>query len=267
MKLRWISQLWRQRELITRLTQREIQTRYRGSVVGWGWTILTPLLMLTIYTFVFSSIFKARWESTAELGSAGFALNIFTGMVVFGLFSECATRAPTLITSNSNYVTKVRFPLETLGCTVLGNGLFHAFTSLVILLAFRIVATGSFPWSSLCLPVVWLPYLLLALAMTWILSALGVYLRDLGQVVTVATSALMFMSAVFYPLSALPERWAPLFKLNPIAWWIEETRALIVLNHWPNPAAIVAQLLAAILICEAALLLFRKASRGFADVL
>jgi lipopolysaccharide transport system permease protein len=267
MRLSWIGQLWQQRELITRLTQREVQTRYRGSVVGWGWTILTPLLMLTIYTFVFSSIFKARWESTAELGSAGFALNIFTGMVVFGLFSECATRAPTLITSHSNYVTKVRFPLETLGCTVVGNGLFHALTSLVILLVFRLAATGSFPWSSICLPLVWLPYVLLALAMTWILSALGVYLRDLGQVVTVATSALMFMSAVFYPLSALPERWAPLFKLNPIAWWIEETRALIVLDHWPNPGVVTIQLVGAIVICELALRLFRKASRGFADVL
>jgi lipopolysaccharide transport system permease protein len=86
-------------------------------------------------------------------------------------------------------------------------------------------------------------------------------------VVTVATSALMFMSAVFYPLSALPERWAPLFKLNPIAWWIEETRALIVLNHWPNPGVVVIQLAGAIVICELALRLFRKASRGFADVL
>lgn len=267
MRFGWMGQLWQQRELITRLTQREVQTRYRGSVVGWGWTILTPLLMLSIYTFVFSSIFKARWESTAELGAPGFALNIFTGMVVFALFSECATRAPSLITSNSNYVTKVRFPLETLACTVVGNGLFHAITSLVILLVFRLIATGSFPWSSLCLPLVWLPYIMIALAMTWILSALGVYLRDLGQVVTVATSALMFMSAVFYPLSALPERWAPLFKLNPIAWWIEETRALIVLNQWPNPGVITLQLAGAIVICELALHLFRKASRGFADVL
>lgn len=263
----WISQVWRQRELITRLTQREVQTRYRGSLVGWGWTILTPLLMLSIYTFVFSSIFKARWDNAAELGPAGFALNIFTGMVVFGLFSECATRAPSLITSNSNYVTKVRFPLETLGCTVVGNGLFHALTSLVILLVFRLIATGAFPWSSICLPLVWMPFILLALAMTWTLSALGVYLRDLGQIVTVATSGLMFMSAVFYPLSALPQRWAPLFRINPIAWWIEETRSLIVLDRWPNFGIILLQIAAGLLICELSLRLFHKASRGFADVL
>jgi lipopolysaccharide transport system permease protein len=137
----------------------------------------------------------------------------------------------------------------------------------VILLLFRLATTGSFPWSSICLPLVWLPYLLLALAMTWILSALGVYLRDLSQVVTVATSALMFLSAVFYPLSALPQRWAPLFKLNPIAWWIEQTRALIVHNHWPNLAVIALQLLGSLTICELALRGFRKASRGFADVL
>ena len=259
--------LWRQRELIARLTQRDILMRYRGSLMGWGWTLLNPLLMLAIYTFVFSTVFKARWQVGEQLGSAGFALNIFAGMVVFGLFAECVNKAPGLITANSNYVTKVRFPLETLGCAALASALFHAITSTLILLIFRLVVSGSIPWSALLLPVAWLPYLLMTLAITWLLSALGVYLRDLNQFVMVGTSALMFMSAVFYPLSALPPRVQALFHLNPIASWVEQTRSLVIAGHPPDPLSLGVTLITGLLVCELSLRLFQKASRGFADVL
>ncbi|MFM7674799.1 MAG: ABC transporter permease [Synechococcus sp.] len=267
MQLTFIRRLWNNRELIIRLAQRDILLRYRGSMVGWGWTLLNPLMMLAIYTFVFSTIFKARWESSANLGSAGFALNIFAGMVVFGLFAECANKAPALITSNSNYVTKVRFPLETLACSTLLSALFHASTSLGILLVFRMVVIGSVPWSGLLLPVAWLPFLLLTLAGTWLVAALGVYLRDLNQFMVVATSALTFMSAVFYPLSALPKPLIPIFRLNPVANWVEQTRSLLILNELPSPLSLGAGIASALLICELSLRLFQKASRGFADVL
>ena len=267
MKPSFISRIWQQRELILRLAQRDVLLRYRGSLVGWGWTLLNPLMMLAIYTFVFSTIFKARWELNKDLGPAGFALNIFAGMVVFALFSECANKAPALITSNSNYVTKVRFPLEALGCATVLSALFHAATSALILLVFRVIVTGSFPWSALLLPVVWLPYVMGTLAATWLLSGLGVYLRDLNQFVVVATSALMFMSAVFYPLAALPQRWAPIFRLNPIASWVEQTRSVIVLDHLPSVGALAIELTIACVVCEWSLRLFNKAGRGFADVL
>lgn len=266
-RMTFTGRIWKQRELIVRLAQREILARYRGSLVGWGWTLLNPLLMLAIYTFVFSTIFKARWESSQDLGSAGFALNIFAGMVVFGLFAECANKAPALITSNSNYVTKVRFPLEALGCSTILSALFHASTSLAILMVFRIVVIGSFPWSSLLLPIVWLPYLLLTLAATWLVSAMGVYLRDLNQFMVVATSALTFMSAVFYPISALPKALIPIFRLNPVANWVEQTRSLLILDQLPNAIGLTVEIVAAALICELCLQLFQKASRGFADVL
>jgi lipopolysaccharide transport system permease protein len=267
LRLIFTRRIWEQRELIARLAQREILSRYRGSLMGWGWTLLNPLLMLAIYTFVFSTIFKARWESSQELGSAGFALNIFAGMVVFGLFAECANKAPALIISNSNYVTKVRFPLEALGCSTILSALFHASTSLVILLVFRVIAVGSFPWYSVTLPLVWLPYLLITLAATWLVSAMGVYLRDLNQFIVVATSALTFLSAVFYPISALPKNLIPFFRLNPVANWVEQTRDLLIQNHAPNPLLLTLEIAVAALACELSLRLFIKASRGFADVL
>jgi lipopolysaccharide transport system permease protein len=250
-----------------RLAQRDILSRYRGSLIGWGWTLLNPLMMLVIYTFIFSTVFKARWETSQELGSAGFALNIFAGMTVFGLFAECANNAPALITSNSSYATKVRFPLEVLGCSVVLSALFHASTSIAILLIFRFLVTHSLPLAALLLPLVWLPYLLLTLAGTWLVSALGVYLRDLNQFMAVAVSALTFLSAIFYPISALPKQLVPFFRLNPVANWVEQTRSLLILDKVPNALFLGLEIGGALLICELSLRLFQKASRGFADVL
>lgn len=267
MQLTFIQRVWKHRELTVGLAQRDILMRYRGSLVGWGWTLLNPLMMLSIYTFIFSAVFKSRWETSQDLGSAGFALNIFAGMVVFGLFAECANKAPALITSNSNYATKVRFPLEVLGSSVVLSALFHASTSLAILLVFRLIVLHSLPLSTLALPAVWLPYLLFTLAGTWLISALGVFLRDLNQFTTVAVSALTFLSAIFYPISALPKELIPIFKLNPVATWVEQTRSLIVLGRFPNPAVIALEIAVSLLICELSLRLFQKASRGFADVL
>ncbi|MEB3195106.1 MAG: ABC transporter permease [Cyanobacteriota bacterium] len=267
MPLLLLLRLWNHHELIACLTQREILLRYRGSLLGWGWTLLNPLMMLAIYTFVFSTIFKARWESTDHLGPEGFALNIFAGMVVFNLFAECANKAPALITSNRNYVTKIRFPLETLGCSTLLSSLFHACTSLIILLIFRIAVMGSIPWKVLLLPVVWLPYLLLTLAGTWLLAALGVYLKDLNQFMVIVTTALTFLSGIFYPLSALPSPLIPIFRLNPLATWVEQTRGLLIMNDIPSALQMVAASIGALVACELSLRLFKRASLGFADVL
>ncbi|PWL22609.1 MAG: sugar ABC transporter permease [Synechococcus sp. XM-24] len=266
MRTTFAGAIFSHRDLIKRLAQREILMRYRGSVAGWGWTLINPLMMLAIYTFVFSTIFKARWESSADLGSAGFALNIFAGMIAFSTFAECINRAPSLITSNANYVTKVRFPLETLGCSVLINAIFHATTSLGVLLAFKLIATGALSWVVILLPIAWTPYILSTLAFVWLLSAAGVYLRDLNQFVVVATSALTFLSAIFYPISALPENLIPIFRLNPVADWVESTRSLLIMDQIPNFNTLVVKAALAAIFCEGSYRLFRKASRGFADV-
>ena len=194
--MRFIRSLLRSRELWWRLSEREIAGRYRGSILGWGWSLLTPLLMLGVYTFVFSTVFKARWGDLEQAGSLGFAINLFAGLITFNIFAESASQAPTLILGNANYVTKVIFPLETLSAVSVTAALFHACTSTVILLAFELIAIHQVPLTVLWLPFVWLPYVLGCLAMSWCISALGVFLRDLGQVIGVMVSMLMFMSAV-----------------------------------------------------------------------
>lgn len=255
------------RSLLWRLTQREVIGRYRGSILGWSWSLLNPLLMLGVYTFVFSTVFKARWPDLQQAGPLGFAINLFAGLIVFGLFSECVSRAPTLILSQPSYVTKVVFPLEVLSGVAVGAATFHACTSLVVLAGFELIATGTMPVTALWLPLVWMPLILGCLALCWLLSALGVFLRDLPQLVSVSLSMLMFLSAVFYPISALPERWQPLLLANPLVIIIEQTRQVLVRGQQPSARYLLIGMPVALFCCELCFRLFQKARRGFADVI
>lgn len=265
--LRFPAPLWRQRQLTLRLIRRELASRYQGSALGWGWSLLTPLLMLAVYTFVFSQVFQARWSDLEQLGSVGFAINLFAGLIVFNLFSETITRAPQLVLANPNYVTKVLFPLEILAVVNVAAAAVHALLSAAVLALFHLLALHSLPVTVLWLPLVWLPLLGGCLALCWLLAAVGVYLRDVGQVVGVISSMLLFLSAVFYPLSALPPAWRPWLALNPLVLVIEQTRRVTVSGLPPSPAYLLLGVCAALIACELSFRLFEKARRGFADVL
>ncbi len=267
LRLRFPGALLQHRELLWQLCVREVQGRYRGSILGWSWTLITPLLTLAVYTFVFSQVFQARWGDIKDSGPLVFAINLFAGLIVFNLFSETATKAPSLILSNSNLVTKVIFPLEILAAAIVLTGLFHAFTSLAVLVIFQFIAKGSIPITILWLPVIWLPLFGSCLALGWLLSALGVFLRDLGQVIGVAVNLLMFLSAVFYPLSALPPQWQPLLRLNPLVLVIEQTRLVAINGQAPSLAYLGWGSLLTLLFCELSFRAFQKGQRGFADVL
>ena len=270
--------LWRQRELWWRLSRREVHGRYRGSMLGWGWSLITPLSMLTVYTFVFSQVFQARWGDLQQSGPLIFAINLFVGLIVFNLFSETANQTPDLVVRNSNLVTKVIFPLEILPAVTVVAAFFHAVTSLAVLFAFQIangflsvdssnIANYGIQPTLLWLPLVWFPLLSGCLAMGWMLSALGVYLRDLSQVVGVTINLLMFLSAVFYPLSALPERWQPLLMLNPLVIIIDQTRQVCVDGLIPSLSYLAIGILLGLVLCEITYRAFQKARKGFADVL
>lgn len=265
--LNFPSAIWRYRDLAWALSARQVQGRYRGSALGRGWSILNPLLMLAVYTFVFSSVFQARWGDLQQAGPLGFAINLFAGLITFNLFSETITQAPQLILSNANYATKVVFPLEILALANIVSAVFHAIASLGVLVAFELMATGGIPITIVLLPVVWLPLILGCLALSWVLSALGVFLRDIGQVVGVATNMLMFLSAVFYPLSALPAKWQKVLTLNPLVVIIEQTRRVAVSGKAPSTTYLIIGITGSLLLCELAYRFFQRARRGFADVL
>lgn len=259
--------LWIHRELWWRLTEREVLGRYRGSALGIGWSFITPLAMLTVYTFVFSQVFKARWGGLEEAGPLGFAVNLFAGLIVFNLFSECVNRAPGLVVANPNYVKKVVFPLEVLGSVAVGSAGFHAITSLIILVVFELIAFHQVPITLLWLPLVWLPLLLGSLAATWILSSAGVFLRDIGQLIGVGLNMLMFLSPIFFPISALPAHWQPILALNPLAHVIEQTRRVAVQGLNPNLNYLATGILLTALGCELGFRAFQKSKGAFADVI
>jgi lipopolysaccharide transport system permease protein len=256
--------------LTLQLIRREIVGRYRGSALGILWSLITPLLMLAVYTFVFGSVFKARWTG-AGAGDGGsmadFAITLFAGLTVFQIFGEVIPRAPTLILSNPSYVKKVVFPLEILAPVALGSALFHAGVSLVVLLGFQILYQGHIALTAPLVLIVIAPYALLILGLSWFLASIGVFWRDVGQLLGTVVTALMFLSPIFYPLSALPEWLQPWLALNPIALPVEEARNLLIFGKLPDFAALSAYSTAAMLVAWLGYLWFQKTRRGFADVL
>jgi lipopolysaccharide transport system permease protein len=259
---------WHNRHLIWRLTERDILSRYKGSAIGAGWSAITPLAMLAVYTFVFSQVFRARWGSLDEHGPAGFAVNLFAGLIVFTIFSECVGKAAGLITSNPNYVKKVIFPLDALSWVTVGSALFHGLISIAILLIFELVVTmRSIPLTVLWLPIVWVPLILGTQACVLLLSAAGVFLRDIGQATNIGLNMIMFLSPIFFPLSALPPRWQPILGLNPLAIIIEETRKVMIQGSQPSFTVMVTGIITSYLCCVLAFKTFSKAQRAFADVI
>jgi len=263
-----IVSLWSNSRLLKDLTWREISGRYRGSWLGISWSILQPLLMLAVYTFVFSVVFGAKWSTSAvPAGKFDFALFVFVGVLLHAILGEAITRSSTLIVGNANYVKKVIFPLEILPVTVIGTAAFHAVIAIGILLAGVVLLGGGLHWTVLWLPLLVLPLLVLSLGLAWGLAALGVFLRDTAQVTGVLASVLMFLAPVFYPVSALPASLRGWLYLNPLTFVIEQARAVIFAGQAPNLPMLALYFGIALLVAQLGYWSFQKSRNGFADVL
>ncbi|MFN7834381.1 MAG: ABC transporter permease [Burkholderiaceae bacterium] len=261
-----VRSLWQHRSLIRALIKREVVGRYQGSVMGIVWSFLNPLFMLGVYTFVFSVVFKARWGG-GEGSKTEFALVLFAGLIVFNLFAECVTRAPNLILAHANYVKKVVFPLEILPVVSLGAAFFHAAISLLVWLVFYVLLFGWPQPSALLLPLIFAPLMLMTLGASWALASLGVYLRDVGQLIGLVMTVLMFLSPIFYPLSALPVAYQPLLALNPLAPAIEWARTVLYWGQMPDIRLLGVYWALTALTAWGGYAWFQKTRKGFADVL
>lgn len=258
--------LWRNRGLIHASAKREILGRYRGSALGLLWSFFNPLFMLAVYSFVFSVVFKARWNVESD-SKTEFALVLFSGLIVFNLFAECINRAPSLILGNVNYVKKVVFPLEILPVVNLVSALFHGLVSLGVWLLAYLVFFGLPHATVLFLPLVMLPFFLFIMGLSWALSSLGVFLRDVSQFIGVITTVMLFMSPVFYPVTALPEDYRNLLYLNPFTPVIEQTRDVLFWGKNPDFFMLGIYWLASAFIAWLGFAWFQKTRKGFADVL
>jgi lipopolysaccharide transport system permease protein len=257
---------WRYASLIGQFARREIDARYRQSLLGAVWAFVTPLLMLGVYTLVFRFVFKLRWGSAGDESDLTFALRLFAGLAVFNFFAECVNRAPRLILDQPHLVKKVIFPLEILPWISAVAALANLAVSLLLLLLFGAWDQGGLPPSALALPLVLLPLLPLCLGLGWLLAAVGTYVRDVGQVLGMLVSLLMFLSPVFFPVEALPAALRPWMFLNPLALPITQTRQVLLDGQWPDGSALLLHFLVCCLLALLGAVFFRAARKGFADV-
>ena len=257
---------WHHRGLVLSLIRRDVLGRYRGSVMGVLWSFFNPLFMLGVYTFVFSVVFGARWEVGAQ-SKADFALVLFAGLLIFNVFSECVTRAPTIVLANPHYVKKIVFPLEVLPWVALGSALFHAIVSLGVWLLGFAVVRGLPPPTALVLPLVLAPLTLLVLGLMWLLAALGVYVRDISQLVGILTTTLMFLTPIFYPEEIIPDEFDFLVKYNPMAPLIRSYRRVLLEGRMPDWRGLALTTVFATACFILGYWWFERTKKAFADVI
>ena len=261
-----VASLWDNRSLVGASVKREVFGRYRGSFLGIAWSFFNPLFMLVVYTFVFSSVLKARWDSEST-SHVEFALVLFAGLMVFNLFAESIGKAPSLIIGNVNYVKKVIYPLEILPYVTVGSALFHFVVSLIVWLCAYAIFYGVPHWTVIYLPLVILPFCILIVGLSWMLASLGVFLRDVSQFIGVVITAMMFLSPIFYPASALPEAYRPLLYLSPVTPVVEMAREVLFWGRQPDFGLLAVSYVVACIVAWLGFAWFQKTRKGFADVL
>jgi lipopolysaccharide transport system permease protein len=261
-----IASFWRNRILIASLVEREVIGRYRGSYLGIFWSLLNPLIMLLIYTFVFGEVFNVRWGLGSN-SKTEFATILFAGLIVFNFFAECIIRAPSTVLLNVSYVKKVVFPLEILPIVTIGAALFHMVLSILVWFVFSLYTLGLPPTTVVFFPMAVIPLLFFSLGLSWFLSSLGVYLRDISQVIGLSVTALMFLSPIFYPLSSLPQQYQFIFELNPLTPAIEIARGVLVKGELPGTQYFLLYSLTMFLCAWLGFFWFQLTRKGFADVL
>lgn len=262
-----IESCYKNRQLIIQMIKREVIGRYKGSIIGLGWSFFNPILMLTVYTFVFSVVFKARWGIDTNESKTQFAVLLFVGMIIHGFFAEVISRAPSLILSNVNYVKKVVFPLEILPIISMGAALFHTLISVGVLLLAFMIFNGFLQWTAIFFPLVFLPFVFFTLGLAWIFASLGVFVRDITQAINLIVLILMFLSPVFYPITALPEEFKPWLLANPLTFIIEQSRVVLIAGDIPDFIGLMIYMLYSLLLMWLGFVWFQKTRKGFADVI
>ena len=257
--------IYRNRDLLRSLVRREIEGKYRASVLGKVWVIIYPLMMLGVYTFVFGGVYGARWAGSGSIQE--FVPMLYCGLIVHAIFAETVAKAPSIIVNNPNYVKKVIFPLELLPVTSLLTALFNAVISFGLLVLMVFIVKHQLNWTLMFAPLVLLPLILLTIGSAWFFAAMGVFFRDIEQFIGILMSTLLFLSPVFYSTDTAPLLARQLLKFNPLSYPIEEMRNVVLLGALPNWSAWLVNMLPAVLVAWAGLWVFERARPAFADVI
>ena len=261
----WMSAILH-RGLIAELARREISGRYRGASLGLFWSLASPFLLLLIYTFAFGTIMGGRWPEP-KADDTHFSVVLFSGLIVYFLLSECMVRAPDLVVGNPAFVKRVVFPLEILPWPMLLSALFHCLMNSIVFVILRVALDGAFDWTIVLLPLVLLPLAVFALGLSWFLASLAVYLRDVQQVVGMASMALLFLSSAMIPTSSVPPQYRIVFMLNPLTFIVDQARKVMIWGELPDWGGLAVYLVFALAFMYAGYAWFQLTKRGFADVL
>lgn len=254
------------RHLWLQLTRRNLAQRYRGSILGRLWSVAQPAFMLAIYTFVFSVVFQARWDTPTQ-GGLGFALVLFLGISVHGLLAESLIGSPHVLVSQPNFLKKVIFPVEVLPLVLVGTSIVSVAIQVGLLLGLHALSTQSLSASTLSLPLLFLPLVFAAMGFAWLLAGLAVFVRDVGHLTPMVSTVLLFLSPIFYPASRLPEPYSKLIYLSPLTWTLEAARAAVFAGVWPSPSFLCVSLLLGYAVALTGLCFFRTFRGDYADVL
>lgn len=254
-------------ELLTRLAKREYTVRFRGTVMGFAWAVLTPLLLAIAYTYVFVVVFNVRWVGAATEKGASFAVYLMLGLAVHGILAECLSRAPSLILANPSYVLRVVFPLEILSFTIIAPALVTASVNIAVAVVINLVLNGQLNATLVFAPLILLPYLVFVVAVVIIVSAIGVYLRDIAHVIGLVITLAMFLSPVFYSIEAVPIVMRRVMQFNPLTFPIEQLRAVVIGNMMPDVVGLIVYTAFSIISLALASTVFQRLRSGFADVL
>lgn len=262
----YLATIARYRDLISQLVRREFQSRFRGATLGVLWAVITPLITVLVFAFVFGVVFQAKWGGTQPT-TENFVIIVLVGMAVHGILAEALGRAPGAIVSQPAYVKKVVFPLEILPIVVTVNAVLNAaITLLVVLVASAVMNRGLDP-TVLLLPIVLLPYIVLIAGVVLFVSAIGVYIRDMTQIVSMVTMLALFLAPIFYPITAVPEQYRYLLYLNPLTFIVEQARLVALFGGMPDWPGLGIYAAAAVLVAWLGYCWFQKARNGFADVI
>lgn len=265
--LTWMRSIAAYRSLIWQLALRDVRARYRGTHLGLLWSLLTPLLLLAVYTFVFCGVMKAKWNAAEPENYFAFALTLFAGLTAFNLFSETLARAPGLVLNCPNYVKKVVFPLEILPVISVLTALCTFIASFAVLVIGQCAIQGAPSWTIALFPLTLLPAILLALGLGWLLASVGVFLRDIGQSIGLVMQLLVFMTPVFYPVSAIPPSLRPVLVYNPLAVSVESFRQVVLWGQLPDWPMLAVASAIGLLVCQLGFAFFMRTKKAFADVL
>ena len=262
-----LSSFLKNKSLIYKFSKREIIGKYRGSIFGIGWSILQPLFMLTIYTFIFSKILKVQWTNSATGAKESFPLFAFSGMIILNFFSDTIIRSTTALPTNSNYVKKTMFPIDILGWTTVISSYFHLLIGILLLLIAELIIKRSIPLTAIISPFYFIPTFIMLIGLSWILMSAGAYIKDLSQAVPIATTILSFTAPVFYPLESVPASLRAYIYLNPLTLPIEQFREITLSKSTLNTGYFLVYTVIAFIIFKLGYVIFQKSRKGFADVL